>query len=89
MNSSDSDFHINPWDRFWFAPESTARIAAVRGLLCGITAIYFISAFADVSFWYAEGGPFSPQNTSSFWHTAGLEQETRWNITPLFLTAIP
>lgn len=86
MNSSDRALQIKPWDRFWFAPEAADRIARTRGLLCLITAVYFVSAFADVSFWYAEGGPFSPQNTSSFWQIAGLEQETRWNISPLFLT---
>ena len=86
MNRSDPDSSINPWDRFWFAPESTEAIARTRGWLCLITAVYFVSAFADVSFWYADGRPFSPQNTSSFWRVAGLEQETRWNISPLFLT---
>jgi hypothetical protein len=89
MNSSEPDLQINRWDRFWFAPESTDRISRTRGLLSLITAVYFISAFADVSFWYAEGGPFSPHNTSSFWRIAGLEQETRWNISPLFLTDNP
>ncbi len=89
MSDNDSRVQANRWDRFWYEPESTHHIARTRGVLCLITALYFISAWADVSFWYTAGRPFSPQNTSSFWRVAGLESATWWNVSPLFLTDNP
>ncbi len=85
MIRSDTS-EINRWDRFWFRPESVQHIALIRGILCLIAALYFLSCWADVAFWYGEGRPFSPQSTARFWQTAGLEQEASWNVSPLFLT---
>lgn len=89
MKMSDARHELRAWDRFWFEPEPVFGLARLRGALCVITALYFISAWADAAFWYAEGGPFSPINTSRFWQTANLQDEASWNLSPLFLTASP
>jgi hypothetical protein len=74
------------WDRFWFHPASTTRVATIRGLLCGITAVYFMSCWSDAAFWYTDEGPLSASRVSSFLQVGGLEDAARWIVSPLFLT---
>ncbi len=76
----------NSWDRFWFQPGSIQDVARIRGMLCALTAMYFLSAWSDAAFWFQTSGPFSAANTAQFWQTAGLDREATWNFSPLFLT---
>ncbi len=73
------------WDRFWFAPRSTDRMAMIRGLLCLVAAAYFATCWADAAFWYGGGGPFSAERVATFLRTAGLEGAAAWIVSPLFL----
>jgi len=75
------------WDRFWFSPGSVQSIALLRGILCVITAFYFLSCWSDAAFWYADGGPLSPERVATFLRTSGLDSAARWIISPLFLTS--
>lgn len=77
---------VQGWDRFWFRPTEVYPIARLRAAFCLLTAIYFVSAWSDASFWYAEDGVFSPSNVSRFWQTTGLSDETKWSLSPLFLS---
>ena len=87
MSNSSKPDSPGRWDRFWFTPDSIAQVALLRGLLCVITAIYFISCWGDVGFWYADGGPLSPERVASFLQTSGLSAPARWIVSPLFLTS--
>ncbi len=76
---------IQGWDRFWFSPGSTRAAARIRAGLCLITAIYFIGAWGDCTRWLAGDAPFSVNRTSTFLQAAGLENDARWIVSPLFL----
>ncbi len=73
------------WDRFWFTPGSTERMATIRGLLCVVAAAYFATCWADAAFWYTDGGPLSAERVATFLRTAGLEETASWLVSPLFL----
>lgn len=73
------------WDAFWFAPGDVRRMSTIRGLLCLITAAYFISCWSDASFWYANDGPLSTKRVSTFLQTGGVEDAAQWIVSPLFL----
>lgn len=75
------------WGEFWFAPAAVAPVARIRGVLCLITALYFVSSWSDAPFWYTEGGPLSSTRVSTFLRTGGLEDAARWIVSPLFLTS--
>lgn len=75
------------WDRFWFAPDSIHQVSLLRGLLCVITALYFVSCWSDAAFWYSDGGPLSPERVATFLQTSGLGAAARWIVSPLFLTS--
>ena len=77
----------NGWDEFWFAPWPANAMAQVRGVLCLITASYFLSSWSDAPFWYTDGGPLSVTRVSTFLQTGGLESEARWILSPLFLSS--
>ena len=82
----DATISLRAWDAFWFAPAPLRPIAAIRGILCLITAVYFVSCWSDAPFWYTDGGPLSPHRVSTFLQTAGVEDAAQWIISPLFLT---
>ena len=84
--SSENELEIGAWDRYWFSSASIESVSLVRGLLASITLLYFLSAWSDASFWYAEGGPLSATHVSEFLRTGGLESAGSWIISPLFLT---
>ncbi|NND96902.1 MAG: hypothetical protein HKN47_06185 [Pirellulaceae bacterium] len=73
------------WDEFWFSPKDSNQIAAIRGLLCLVTALYFASSFTDAAFWLDSGRPFSREQLSLFLNAADLNSEARWVLSPLFL----
>ncbi|MEO1526252.1 MAG: hypothetical protein AAFX06_12505 [Planctomycetota bacterium] len=74
----------NPWTRFWFTPAPVEALAWVRGGLCIVTALYFVSVFSDVAFWYAQDAPASTTNLSEFFRTAELTSDARWMVSPLY-----
>lgn len=87
MGESPADMSAaERWNRFWFQPAPVEKIAAVRGAIALLTAVYFLSALLDAPFWYASGGPQSASRVASFLVTAGLQQEARWILSPLFLS---
>jgi hypothetical protein len=77
------------WDRFWFSPTSVQQIGLLRGVLCVITAIYFVSCWGDAAFWYADQGPLSSERVATFLQTSGLDDAARWIVSPLFLSNSP
>ncbi len=77
---------IGGWDRYWFSNAPIAPVSVIRGLLAMITLLYFLSAWSDAAFWYAEGGPLSATNVAEFLTTGGLESAGSWIVSPLFLT---
>lgn len=84
---SEAASELNRWDRFWFSPSSVGQVALLRGCLCILTALYFVSCWSDAAFWYADGGPLSPQRVATFLRTSGLDSAAGWIISPLFLTS--
>ena len=82
----EADTEIGVWDRYWFSSGPVEPVSIIRGLLALIALIYFLSAWSDASFWYAEGGPLSATNVSEFLTTGGLESAGSWIVSPLFLT---
>ncbi|MDG2220746.1 MAG: hypothetical protein P8L85_05165 [Rubripirellula sp.] len=87
MSESSKQELPGRWDHFWFTPDSIGQVAFLRGLLCIIAAFYFVSCWGDVSFWYADGGPLSPERVASFLQTSGLSAPARWIVSPLFLSS--
>lgn len=85
MSSLPATERETGWDAFWFRPTIVTPVARVRGLLCFIAALYFLSNWSDAGFWYADGGLFSPSRVATFVKTGGLENEARWIVSPLFL----
>ncbi|MCG8649384.1 MAG: hypothetical protein MI861_06110 [Pirellulales bacterium] len=85
MKSSETE-QVNRWDRFWFQPQSLRSFAPLRGGLCLIALLYFLSAWSDATDWYAGSGTFSPQNTARIWQAAGSEGQVEFSLSPLFLT---
>ncbi|MCH1438062.1 MAG: hypothetical protein L7W43_00290 [Rubripirellula sp.] len=81
-----TESEIGGWDRYWFSNAPVAPVSAIRGLLAIITLVYFLSAWSDATFWYADGGPLSATNVSEFLTTGGLESAGKWIVSPLFLT---
>ena len=75
----------NAWFRFWFQPSRAGGLDRVRQGLAVIVAVYFASAWGDLSLWYSYGGPASSTNLSGFLRDAGFAEEARWLISPLFL----
>ena len=82
----EQESEIGGWDRYWFSSAPVAPVSMIRGSLAMITLIYFLSAWSDADFWYAEGGPLSASNVSEFLTTGGLEAAGSWIVSPLFLT---
>jgi hypothetical protein len=74
------------WELFWFSPATGTPVAPIRGLLCLITAVYFIGCWSDAAFWYTGEGPLSQSRVSSFLQVGGLEDAARWIVSPLFLS---
>lgn len=74
------------WDAFWFARADLAPVATIRGLLCMITAAYFVSCWSDAAFWYTDEGPLSSARVATFLQTSGVEDAARWIVSPLFMT---
>jgi len=82
----ETESEIGGWDHYWFSSTPVAPVSMIRGSLAMITLIYFLSAWSDAAFWYADGGPLSATNVSEFLTTGGLESAGSWIISPLFLT---
>ena len=82
----ETESEIGGWDHYWFSSTPVAPVSMIRGLLALLTLIYFLSAWSDAAFWYAEGGPLSATHVSEFLRTGGLESAGSWIISPLFLT---
>lgn len=76
---------MSSWDRFWFEPCLVTAIAPIRGILVVLVILFFISSWADVSFWYVDGGPFSGERVASFLKTGDLQSVGKWIVSPLFL----
>ena len=73
------------WDQFWFKPTTIDRVAAIRGVLCLVTACYFAACWSDAAFWYGEGGPLSLTRVATFLEAADVQESARWILSPLFL----
>lgn len=86
MSDASTTTEVGNWDRFWFTPEPVQRMAFTRGLLCAITALFFLSGWSDAEFWYSDGGPLSAERVGAFLQTSGLGGAARWIVSPLFLT---
>ncbi len=82
---ADTPANWNAWDRFWFLPASVARVARLRAVFCVLAIMYFVSAWGDAGYWFADGGPLSNQRVATFLRSAGLEDAANWIISPLFL----
>lgn len=80
-----SEERTNPWTRFWFQPSAASELNWVRVGLCLLTAVYFVSAWGDVSLWYAAGAPASTSHLGQFFRAAELTPQARWMLSPLYL----
>ncbi|MGI9471617.1 MAG: hypothetical protein ACR2NZ_08815 [Rubripirellula sp.] len=89
VQSVDVVSDLNAWDQFWFQPLCTDAIAPIRGLLAVLAIVFFVSAWADVSFWYADGGPLSGERVASFLETGDLQAAGKWIVSPLFFIDAP
>lgn len=74
------------WNGFWFGGEPVAAVARIRGAFCLWAAIYFLSLWSDLEFWFGPEGVQAPDRVTSFLTAAGLERDARWYLSPLFLT---
>ncbi len=82
----DGGTFTSRWNRFWFEPSSVRGVAQLRGLLCLITACYFVSCLPDVATWYGSEGVLSQGQVAAWASTHGDSNDLRWRISPLFLT---
>ncbi len=74
------------WNLFWFEPSSVRLVSQLRGLLCLVTACYFLSSLTDVATWYGSDGVLSRTQVADWSSSQSESGELRWRMSPLFLT---
>lgn len=87
---------VSTWDAFWFAPVQHvdsgrwSRWSGIRILFSGIAAVYFVTCFSDLSFWFSSAeqdvGVLAPARVATIVRTGGLQGDARWIVSPLYLT---
>ncbi|TWU02799.1 hypothetical protein [Stieleria varia] len=83
--SETTKIESDAWMRFWFAPQSDSRLTLARTALCVVAAAYFVSSMTDLSYWFVDGRPAAAGNLAMFVRASGLDAETRWMLSPLYL----
>jgi len=84
--STPPSAEMGHWDQFWFSPTTPDTVLPIRVLLCLITIAFFVSSWPDIEWWYGSAASLSTDQTATFLTEAGLQRESRWILSPLYLT---
>lgn len=74
------------WDDYWFTPQSAAGLVRVQQLVCGVSALWFLSQLRSVDFWWNETGLNAISLSGQLDSFSEGDFLSRFRLTPLWST---